>query len=113
MLFQTLYFLVDLYFVAGLGGAAIAGVGSAGNASFLILALTQVLGIGSVALIAQAVRMVPAQETKPSHSLLAEESCGDLHISARNKTAPKAIATALIALPSAASMFHCSTPIGS
>src|ERR1700691_4628335 len=55
MLFQTLYFLVDLYFVAGLGGAAIAGVGSAGNASFLILALTQVLGVGTVALIAQAV----------------------------------------------------------
>jgi putative MATE family efflux protein len=55
MLFQTLYFLVDLYFVAGLGGAAIAGTGSAGNASFLILALTQVLGVGAVALIAQAV----------------------------------------------------------
>jgi Na+-driven multidrug efflux pump len=55
MLFQTLYVLVDLYFVAGLGDEAIAGVGSAGNASFLILALTQVLGIGSVALIAQAV----------------------------------------------------------
>src|SRR5450631_3397392 len=55
MLFQTLYFMVDLYFVAGLGGAAIAGVGSAGNASFLVLALTQVLGVGTVALIAQAV----------------------------------------------------------
>jgi putative MATE family efflux protein len=55
MLFQTLYLLVDLYFVAGLGGAAIAGVGSSGNASFLILALTQVLGVGTVALIAQAV----------------------------------------------------------
>jgi putative MATE family efflux protein len=55
MLFQTLYFLVDLYFVAGLGGAAIAGVGAAGNASFLILGLTQVLGVGTVALIAQAV----------------------------------------------------------
>ncbi len=55
MVFQTLYFLVDLYFVASLGSAAIAGTGSAGNASFLILALTQVLGVGAVALIAQAV----------------------------------------------------------
>jgi putative MATE family efflux protein len=55
MLFQTLYFLVDLYFVGRLGDAAIAGVGSAGNLSFLVLALTQVLGVGTVALIAQAV----------------------------------------------------------
>ena len=30
MLFQTLYFLVDLYFVSRLGDAAIAGVSSAG-----------------------------------------------------------------------------------
>lgn len=55
MLFQTLYFVVDLYFVARLGQSAIAGVGSAGNASFLVLALTQVLGVGTTALIAQAV----------------------------------------------------------
>ena len=55
MIFQTLYFLVDLYFVGRLGGAAIAGVGSAGNLTFLIMALTQVLGVGTVALIAQAV----------------------------------------------------------
>ena len=55
MLFQTLYFLVDLYFVGRLGDAAIAGVGSAGNLSFLVMALSQVLGVGTVALIAQAV----------------------------------------------------------
>src|SRR5258706_5865370 len=55
MLFQTLYFLVDLYFVGRLGNAAIAGVGSSGNLSFLVLALTQVLGVGTVALISQAV----------------------------------------------------------
>jgi len=55
MLFQTLYFLVDLYFVGRLGDAAIAGVAAAGNLSFLVLALTQVLGVGTVALIAQAV----------------------------------------------------------
>jgi putative MATE family efflux protein len=55
MIFQTLYFLVDLYFVAGLGDTAVAGVGAAGTLMFVIMALTQVLGVGSVALIAQAV----------------------------------------------------------
>ncbi|HEY2678426.1 MAG TPA: MATE family efflux transporter, partial [Steroidobacteraceae bacterium] len=51
MFFQTLYFLIDLYFVAGLGPAAIAGVGAAGNVMFIVFALTQVLGVGTVALI--------------------------------------------------------------
>ncbi|MET3840139.1 MATE family efflux transporter [Bradyrhizobium sp. OAE829] len=47
--------LVDLYFVAGLGDAAVAGVAAAGNAAFLINGLMQVLGVGTVALIAHAV----------------------------------------------------------
>jgi Na+-driven multidrug efflux pump len=47
--------LVDLYFVSALGDAAIAGVAAAGNAGFLITALVQVLGVGTVALIAHAV----------------------------------------------------------
>jgi putative MATE family efflux protein len=46
--------LIDLYFVGGLGGAAIAAVGAAGNAGFLINALTQVLSVGTVALISHA-----------------------------------------------------------
>src|SRR5580765_8756319 len=54
MLFQTLYFLVDLYFVSRLGDAAIAGVSSAGTAGFVILALTQMLGVGTVALVSHA-----------------------------------------------------------
>ena len=54
MLLQTLYFLVDLYFVSSLGGAAIAGVGLAGNLMMVILALTQMLGVGTTSLIAQA-----------------------------------------------------------
>src|SRR3546814_11113220 len=54
MVFQTLYVLVDLYFVAQLGDTAIAGVSAAGNAQFLVMALTQVLGVGAMALIAQA-----------------------------------------------------------
>ena len=55
MLFQTLYFLIDLYFVAHLGDAALAGVGAASNVSFIVLALTQVLSVGAVTLISQAV----------------------------------------------------------
>jgi putative MATE family efflux protein len=55
MLFQTLYFLVDLYFVAAIGDTAVAGVGAAGTLMFIVMALTQVLGVGAVALIAQAV----------------------------------------------------------
>lgn len=55
MLFQTLYFLIDLYFVAHLGAAAIAGVSAAGNIMLIVFALTQVLGVGTVALISHAV----------------------------------------------------------
>ena len=54
MFFQTLYFLIDLYFVAGLGDAAIAGVGAAGNVMFVVFAITQVLGVGTVTLISHA-----------------------------------------------------------
>ncbi|WP_313919535.1 MATE family efflux transporter [Tahibacter sp.] len=55
MLFQMLYVLIDLYFVARLGDAAIAGVVTASNVQFIIMAVTQVLGVGTMALIAQAV----------------------------------------------------------
>jgi putative MATE family efflux protein len=55
MFFQTLYFLIDLYFVAGLGDAALAGVGAAGNVTFIVFAATQVLGVGTVTLISHAV----------------------------------------------------------
>ncbi|GAB3389644.1 MATE family efflux transporter [Lysobacter fragariae] len=54
LLFQTLYFMIDLYFVAQLGDAAIAGVSAAGNVQFIVMALTQVLGVGTMALIAHA-----------------------------------------------------------
>jgi putative MATE family efflux protein len=47
--------LVDLYFVSGLGDAAVAGVAAAGNAGFLVNGLMQVLGVGTVALMAHAV----------------------------------------------------------
>jgi MATE family, multidrug efflux pump len=46
--------LIDLYFVSGLGDAAIAGVAAAGSTGFLITALTQVLSVGTLALISHA-----------------------------------------------------------
>ena len=52
--FQTLYFLADLYFVGRLGKEAVAGVSLAGTVMFLVLALTQSLGVGATSLIAQA-----------------------------------------------------------
>tara|TARA_R110000737_G_scaffold35558_1_gene54612 strand:+ start:1027 stop:2397 length:1371 start_codon:yes stop_codon:yes gene_type:complete len=55
MLVQTLYFLVDLYFVGKLGATALAGLSLAGNAMFLIFALTQIINIGTVTLISHAV----------------------------------------------------------
>jgi putative MATE family efflux protein len=55
MVFQTLYLLVDLYFVAAIGDAAVAGVGAAGTILFMIMALTQVLGVSAVAMISQSV----------------------------------------------------------
>ncbi len=55
MLFQTLYLVVDMYFVAHLGDAAIAGVSTAGTVMFVIMALTQMLGVGTVALVSHAV----------------------------------------------------------
>src|SRR5277367_2267495 len=54
MIFQTLYFLIDLYFVGGLGAAALAGVSAAGNVTMIVLAVTQVLGVGTVTLISHA-----------------------------------------------------------
>ena len=54
MLVQTLYFFIDLYFVARLGDVAIAAVSSAGNVMFVVLALTQVLTVATVALVSQA-----------------------------------------------------------
>src|SRR5687767_5214896 len=55
MVFQTLYFLIDLYWVGRLGTEAVAGVGIAGNLTFIVLALTQMLGVGTTAVISHAV----------------------------------------------------------
>ena len=55
MLFQTLYVLVDLYWVGRLGTEAVAAVGISGNLLFLVLAATQMLGVGTTTLVAHAV----------------------------------------------------------
>jgi MATE family, multidrug efflux pump len=55
MLFQTLYFLVDLYWVGRLGKEAVAGVGVAGNLMFLTLAVSQMLGVGTTVLVSHAI----------------------------------------------------------
>lgn len=54
MVFQTLYFLVDLYWVGRLGKEAVAGVGIAGNLTFIVLAITQMLGVGVTTLVSHA-----------------------------------------------------------
>src|SRR5262245_6064465 len=54
MIFQTLYVLVDLYWVGRLGTDAVAAVGLAGNLTFIVLAATQMLGVGTTTLVAHA-----------------------------------------------------------
>src|SRR5438045_2407377 len=54
MVVQTLYLLADLFWVGRLGKEAIAAVGVAGTLMMVVLALTQMLGVGTTALIAQA-----------------------------------------------------------
>ena len=54
MVFQTLYILVDLFWVGRLGTDAIAAVGLAGNLSFIVMAITQVLGVGATTLVSHA-----------------------------------------------------------
>ena len=54
MIFQTLYILVDLYWVGRLGKEAVAAVGVAGNLMFIVLAVSQMLGVGTTTLVSHA-----------------------------------------------------------
>jgi putative MATE family efflux protein len=72
MVFQTLYYFVDLYFVAQLGESAIAGVSAAGNAYFVIFALVQLLSVGTAALISHAV----GRKDQAEASLIFNQSLG-------------------------------------
>jgi Na+-driven multidrug efflux pump len=55
LIVQTLYMLIDLYFVAGLGKQAMAGVASAGSAMFITMSVAQLVGVGSLSLVSHAV----------------------------------------------------------
>ncbi len=52
---NTLYMLIDLYFVSQLGPRAVAGVGAAGTAMYITMALSQIVGVGSLSLVSHAV----------------------------------------------------------
>ena len=54
MVMFTVYLLVDLYFVGGLGPDAVAALSISSNAFFIHLGLATVLGTGGMVLIAQA-----------------------------------------------------------
>ena len=54
MAFQTLYFLIDLYWVGRLGTSAVAAVGIAGNLIFVVLDMSQMLGVGTTAVVSHA-----------------------------------------------------------
>lgn len=55
MVFQTLYVLIDLYWVGRLGTDAVAAVAVSGNLMFVVLAATQMLGVGTTTLVSHAV----------------------------------------------------------
>jgi putative MATE family efflux protein len=54
MVVQTLYLLADLYWVGTLGKEAIAAVGLSGNLMMVVLALTQMLSVGTTTVISHA-----------------------------------------------------------
>jgi putative MATE family efflux protein len=67
-----LWLLVDIYFVAGIGDAAVAGVGSAGSVTFLVSALVLVLSAGTLSLIARAA----GRKDQPAAGLVLNQSLG-------------------------------------
>jgi len=55
LIVQTLYLLIDLYFVARLGKEAVAGVAAAGSSTFITMSIAQLVGAGSLSLISRAI----------------------------------------------------------
>jgi putative MATE family efflux protein len=64
MIFQTLYFLIDLYWVGRLGKEAVAAVSISGNLTFLVLAVSQMLGVGTTTLVSHAVGQKDRERTQ-------------------------------------------------
>ena len=54
MILQTLYLLADMFWVGFLGKEAIAALGVAGNLTMIVLALTQMLSVGTTTVISHA-----------------------------------------------------------
>jgi MATE family, multidrug efflux pump len=63
MVFQTLYFLIDLYWVGRLGKEAVAAVSISGNLTFIVLAVSQMLGVGTTTLVSHAVGQKDRERT--------------------------------------------------
>ena len=63
MVFQMLYYLVDLYFIGRVSKEAVAAVSLAGNLMFIVLAATQMLSVGATALISHAAGRKDREET--------------------------------------------------
>src|SRR4026208_578284 len=55
MVFQTLYVLIDLYWVGRHGTDAVAAVGLSTNRLFAVPAIAQMLGVGTTTLVSHAV----------------------------------------------------------
>ena len=55
LLAQTLYVLVDLYFVSRLGSHAVAGVNAGGIVYFFVMGLTQIISVGTVSLMSRSI----------------------------------------------------------
>jgi putative MATE family efflux protein len=70
MLVSTLYLLADLYWVGSLGKEAIAAVGVAGSLMMIVMALTQMLGVGTTTLISHAA----GQKDQPRAELVFNQS---------------------------------------
>jgi putative MATE family efflux protein len=103
MFFQTMYFLVDLYFVGRLGKEAIAGVGLAGNLTMVVLALTQALSVGATSLIAQAMgRKDAARAERVFNQAFILSLCVGLAFGALGLAVRHAYADALAADPATA-----------
>ena len=64
MAIQTLYALVDIYWVGRLGKEAVAAVALSSNLMFVSLALTQMLSVGCVALVSQTAGRKDHQEVQ-------------------------------------------------
>lgn len=54
MVMQTAYSLIDIYWVGSLGQQAVAAVGIASNLMFVVIGISQMLTVGTVALVSQA-----------------------------------------------------------